>query len=153
MNKPLSEYPRPQLKRDSYLCLNGEWEYAIRKDENIPDVFDGKILVPYSPETTASGVNKMVHPDEWLFYKLVFLLDDSFIKDKVILHFMAVDQIAEVYLNGTYLGKHIGGYLPFEFEIKKHLQKENVLIVKVKDETDKNSLSRGKKRIKRGGIW
>lgn len=153
MNKPLSEYPRPQLKRDSYLCLNGEWEYAIRKDENIPDVFDGKIIVPYSPETTASGVNKMVHPDEWLFYKLVFLLDDSFIKDKVILHFMAVDQIAEVYLNGTYLGKHIGGYLPFEFEIKKHLQKENILIVKVKDETDKNSLSRGKQRIKRGGIW
>lgn len=153
MNKPLSEYPRPQLKRDSYLCLNGEWEYAIRKDENIPDVFDGKILVPYSPETTASGVNKMVHPDEWLFYKLVFLLDDSFIKDKVILHFMAVDQIAEVYLNDVYLGKHIGGYLPFEFEIKEQLKKENILIVKVKDETDKNSLSRGKQRIKRGGIW
>ena len=153
LNKPLSEYPRPQLKRDSYLCLNGEWEYAIRKDESIPTSFDGAIIVPFSPETIASGVNKTLHPDEYLFYRLFFTLDQTFIKDKVILHFMAVDQIADVYLNGVHLGQHIGGYLPFEFEIKKYLKDKNELIVKVKDETDNNSLSRGKQKIKRGGIW
>ena len=67
---PLSEYPRPQLKRDSYLCLNGLWEYAIRKEDAIPEVFDGTILVPYSPEVEKSGVNRVVMPDDYLFYRL-----------------------------------------------------------------------------------
>lgn len=151
--KPLSEYPRPQLKRDSYLSLNGYWDYKIQKDENIPEVYGGKILVPFSPETTASGVNRKVEPDDYLFYRLNFKLDKSFIKDKIILHFLAVDQIADVYLNGEYLGNHIGGYLPFEFEIKKYLKDENELVVRVKDETDLSPLSRGKQKIKRGGIW
>ena len=50
---PLSEYPRPQFCRESYLCLNGEWEYAIRKTPDMPDGFDGHILVPYPPESPA----------------------------------------------------------------------------------------------------
>ena len=150
---PLSEYPRPQLKRDSYLCLNGEWEYAIRDRKDIPPVFDGKIIVPFSPETDLSGVNKMVGPNDWLFYHKQFSLDKTFIKDKVLLHFTAVDQIAEVYLNGQYIGKHIGGYLPFEFDIKNYLKENNDLVVVVKDYSDTSYYSRGKQRIKRGGIW
>ena len=153
MLKPLSEYPRPQLRRDSYICLNGEWEYAISKEEDIPTTFDGKIIVPFSPETSSSGVNKIVTPDDYLFYKLTFKLDKSFIKDKVILHFAAVDQIAEVFINDHYLGKHIGGYLPFEFDIKEYLKEENTLIVRVKDYSDTKEYSRGKQKIKRGGIW
>ena len=151
--KPLSEYPRPQLVRDSYLCLNGKWEYAIRKEETIPSTFDGEIIVPFSPETKASGVNKVVTPEDYLFYRLAFKLDKSFIKDKVLLHFTAVDQIAEVYINDQYLGKHIGGYLPFEFDIKPYLKEENVLVVRVKDYTDTKEYSRGKQKIDRGGIW
>ena len=152
-NKPLSEYPRPQLVRDSYLSLNGYWEYAIRDNENIPESFDGQILVPYSPECPLSEVNRIVKPNEWLFYKLEFKLEPSFIKDKVLLHFTAVDQIADVYLNGQYLGQHIGGYLPFEFDIKPYLKDNNVLIVKVKDYSDTSFYSRGKQKINRGGIW
>lgn len=152
-SQPLSEYPRPQLVRDSYLCLNGEWEYAINKNADIPQNFDGKIIVPFSPETSASGVNRMVGSDDYLYYRLSFKLDKNFIKDKVILHFTAVDQIAEVYLNDQYLGKHVGGYLPFEFEIKQYLKEENILILRVQDKTDDVELSRGKQKIKRGGIW
>ena len=150
---PLIEYPRPQLVRSSYLCLNGEWEYAIRKDKQVPDTFDGKIMVPFSPETEISGVNKTLHPKERLYYRLKFTLDKNFIKDKVILHFTAVDQIADVYLNDAHLGLHVGGYLPFEFDITPFLEKENVLLVKVRDMTDTSFFSRGKQKIKRGGIW
>lgn len=153
MKQPLNEYPRPQLVRESYLCLNGEWDYAITKSKEIPSQYDGKIIVPFSPETPASGVNKMVHPDDYLYYHLSFHLDKSFIRDKVILHFTAVDQIAEVYINNQYLGKHVGGYLPFEFDIKPYLKEENELILRVQDKTDEVELSRGKQRINRGGIW
>ncbi|MBP5694927.1 MAG: glycoside hydrolase family 2, partial [Bacilli bacterium] len=153
MQKILSEYPRPQLVRDSYKSLNGFWDYKITKNPEIPADFDGKILVPFSPETKLSGVNHILQPDEFLYYRLKFSLDDFEIKDKVILHFLAVDQIAEVYLNGKFLGKHIGGFLPFSFEIQDVIQKENELIVKVQDLTDTSYYSRGKQKLEHGGIW
>ena len=143
MNKqPLNDYPRPQFYRDSYKSLNGFWDYKISKSPEIPEDFDGQILVPYSPETSLSGVNHILQPDEYLFYRLKFSLYDFQIKDKVFLHFLAVDQIADVYLNGNYLGKHVGGFLPFSFEIKKYIKDENELIVRVQDFTDTSYLNR-----------
>ena len=154
VTKPLSEYPRPQLQRDSYICLNGEWEYAIKKTIDIPFVFDGKIQVPYSPETPLSGVKKVVHPNEWLFYRKELEFPKGFIKDKVFLHFGAVDQIAEIFINDVFVGEHTGGFLPFNFDIKPFLKRnKNVLVVRVKDFSDTSYHSRGKQRIKRGNIW
>lgn len=153
-NIPLSEYPRPQLERSSYLSLNGTWQYKITKSNDIPEEFDGDIIVPFSPECPLSKVEKVVMPDDYLYYKKVFDIPADIDNDKIILHFTAVDQITEVYINGEYLGNHIGGFLPFEFDIKPYAKdKDNVLIVRVKDYSDTSYHSRGKQKIKRGGIW
>ena len=154
MKQPLSEYPRPQFKRDSYVCLNGYWEYAIRKEEAIPESFDGQILVPYSPEVEKSGVNKTIMPDDYLFYRLKTTIPTSFIKDKVILHFGAVDQIAEVFINGQFAIKHVGGFLPFCADIKPFLKDENLeIILRVQDTTNTSYHSSGKQSLKPEGIW
>ena len=151
---PLSEYPRPQFIRDSYLCLNGIWEYAIRKEDKIPDIFDGEILVPYSPETKKSGVSKNVKPDDYLFYRLKLDIPKSFIKDKVILHFGAVDQIADVFVNGVLATSHVGGFLPFSVDIKPYLKaKDNVLTLRVQDFTNESYHSVGKQSLTPGGIF
>ena len=151
---PLSEYPRPQLQRDSYICLNGYWEYAIRKEETIPHDFDGQILVPFSPEVKKSGVNKKVMPDDYLFYRLKYQIPKEFIKDKIILHFGAVDQIAEVFINGKFVLKHIGGFLPFSLDIKPFLDDGNLeIILRVVDTTNASFHSSGKQSLKPEGIW
>ena len=153
-NKPLSEYPRPQFMRESYICLNGTWEYKITKNPTYPRSFDGRILVPYSPETELSGVGHILQPDEYLFYKLEFEVPEDFVKDKVYLNFLGVDQVCDIILNGRTIGHHEGGYLPFSFEIKSLLEKsKNTLVVKVRDYTDKSYHSRGKQKLKHGGIW
>ena len=155
MNKqPLSEYPRPQFKRDSYICLNGYWEYAIRTIESIPDVFDGQILVPYSPETEKSGVNKTVTPKDYLFYRLRYEIPQDFIKDKVILHFGAVDQITELFINGKFVMKHVGGFLPFSCDIKPYLVDNKLeIILRIQDTTNSSYHSSGKQSLNPGGIW
>ena len=151
---PLSEYPRPQFKRDSYICLNGYWEYAIRKEDKIPNKFDGQILVPFSPEVEKSDVNKTVLPDDYLFYRLNIELPKEFIKDKVILHFGAVDQIAEVFVNGQFAMKHIGGFLPFEIDIKPYMDDNKAtIILRVQDTTNASYHSSGKQALKPEGIW
>ena len=151
---PLSEYPRPQFKRDSYICLNGLWEYTIKQTEEIPDVFDGQILVPYSPEVEKSGVNKKVNPDDYLFYRLKYEISKEFIKDKVIVHFGAVDQIAEVFINGKIAIKHVGGFLPFSLDIKPFLTDNNVeIVLRVQDTTNSSYHSSGKQSLKPEGIW
>ena len=151
---PLSEYPRPQFKRDSYICLNGLWEYAIKQTEEIPDVYDGQILVPYSPEVEKSGVGKLVMPEDYLFYHLKYEIPKDFIKDKVILHFGAVDQIAEVFINDEFAVKHIGGFLPFSIDIRPFLKDNNVeIVLRVQDTTNSSYHSSGKQSLKPEGIW
>lgn len=153
-NCPLSEYPRPQFVRDSYLNLNGMWQVAFCKTAHIPAKFDYDICVPFSPECPLSGVNRVLAHDEYLVYNKAFTLADGFNKGRVFINFGAVDQIAKVLLNGKEVGTHHGGYTPFTFEITDYLvDGENVLNVIVTDVCEDNQYSRGKQRTKRGGIW
>ena len=151
---PLSEYPRPQFKRDSFLCLNGKWQLSFSKEKQIPESFEYEILVPFSPEAPLSGVCRELQSDEFLVYQKNFELDEGFNKGRVFINFGAVDQIAEVYLNGSYIGAHHGGYTPFCFELTKYIKNgENVLNVIAEDKTEENEYSRGKQKTNRGGIW
>ena len=153
-NVPLAEYPRPQFKRDSYISLNGTWEYAIRDSNEFPSSFDGDILVPFSPETVKSGVNRFVNPTDYLFYKKEVSFPTQFIKDYLIIHFGAVDQICDVYFNDKFMLHHEGGFLPFNVIInKRDVNENNIISLRVKDYTDTSYYSRGKQKLTRGGIW
>ncbi|OQA28281.1 MAG: Beta-glucuronidase [Chloroflexi bacterium ADurb.Bin344] len=129
----LSEYPRPQMVRDHYLILNGFWNYAITESSEQPAQFDGDILVPFSPESELSGVNRILTKDQYLWYRREIVLPDDFLLDHLLLHFGAVDQKATVYLNGIEVGSHLGGFTPFSLDITMAWQKNdrNILTVKV----------------------
>lgn len=138
---PWQEYPRPQMRRDNYCLLNGTWKCN-----------GSDILVPFAPQAPLSGYGKKV--DDKLVYEKIFLVPADFTKEKILLHFGAVDQIATVWLNGEKLGSHEGGYLPFTFDITKEVkrEKENVLKVEVIDTLSKD-YPYGKQTKKRGGMW
>ncbi len=151
---PLPEYPRPQLRRESFLNLNGVWDYAITASGEEPEVWDGEIVVPFSPEAPLSGAARGPAKDEHLHYRRSFTLPEGFQKSRVLLHFGAVDQIAEVFVNGVSAVKHSGGYWPFSADITNLLREgENVLRVTVRDNADDPTFAYGKQRYKRGGMW
>lgn len=150
----LPEYPRPSLVRSSYLNLNGSWKYAITREESIPLQFDGDILVPFSPECSLSGVMRHLKPDETLWYMRPLSLTRPQPGKRLLLHFGAADQYAEVYINRVQAGSHQGGYLPFTLDITDFVfNGDNELLVKIKDVTDTSWHSRGKQSLKSGGMF
>lgn len=152
---PLPEYPRPQLRRNSYLNLNGIWEYAITKTAEKPAAMQGEIVVPFSPETPLSGVGHILQPDEYLWYRRSVTLPEGFFRGgRLLLHFGAVDQCCTVWVNGQEAGSHTGGYLPFALDVTELIEGDAfILELRVTDPTDTGSLSRGKQRLKNTGIW
>ena len=152
---PLPEYPRPQLRRNSYLNLNGIWEYAITKTAEKPAAMQGEIVVPFSPETPLSGVGHILQPDEYLWYRRSVTLPEGFFRGgRMLLHFGAVDQRCTVWVNGRKAGSHTGGYLPFALDVTELIEGDAfTLELRVTDPTDTGSLSRGKQRLKNTGIW
>ena len=155
----LPEYPRPQFRRSNCVILNGAWEYAFTSvsAQIPPDHFDGTILVPFSPESELSGVGHTLLPSECLWYRKQIEVPLGFdaTTEDLILNFGAVDQFAEVRLNGITLMNHAGGYLPFSVVLSDTLVGgiPNELIVRVRDESDTSCWSRGKQSSKPGGIW
>ena len=156
------EYPRPQLvrpaleKAESWINLNGLWDYVIvSREETVMPESQGKILVPFCVESSLSGVGKRIADDQALWYETEIQIPSAWKGRKVLLHFGAVDNEAEVYLNGKLLGIHRGGYTEFSFDITSELKKKNLLSLKVTDPTDAVSacVPRGKQVSNPGGIW
>ncbi|HHV10583.1 MAG TPA: glycoside hydrolase family 2 [Clostridiales bacterium] len=152
--KILTEYPRPQLRRDNYTILNGYWNYCISSGHVMPMAYAGRILVPFSPESVLSGVDRQLQPDEFFWYERILTIDWMQWNKRCILHFGAVDQSCEVYINHQRVGGHVGGYLPFSFDITKYLEVgTNLITLKVWDVSDTSYHSRGKQKLNRGGMW
>lgn len=151
----LPEYPRPIMERTEWKNLNGLWDYAIiEKGKHTPSVFDGKILVPFAVESSLSGVAKTVGAEKELVYRRSFEVPSSWKGKKVLLHFGAVDWKTDVWVNDVKVGSHTGGFTPFSFDITEALQgKNNTLLVKVWDPTDKGYQPRGKQVSRPEGIW
>jgi hypothetical protein len=151
---PLPGYPRPQLVREAWLNLNGVWEHSFTDSPDRPSSYDGPIVVPFSPEAELSGVGRQLQPDEWLWYRRTFTAPDRPMGGRTLLHFGAVDQSCTVWVNGTEVGSHTGGYLPFTFDVTEHLHGEDDLIeVRVRDLSETGVHARGKQRLDRGTIW
>ncbi len=141
------------MVRDSYVNLNGAWDYAFRAEQGIPTGWDGKIIVPFSPEAELSGVGRQLQPDEWLYYRCTFAAPAGE-GGHVLLHFGAVDLECKIWVNGVEVGGHRGGYLPFTLEIAGALTPEdNELVVEVRDPSDTEHQSRGKQKLARGGMF
>ncbi len=149
VENPWDIYPRPQLRRNSFFSLNGEWELSVSEEE------PQKITVPFCIESKLSGIGKAVRTGAAISYKKQFTLPKGFIRGRVLLHFGAVDQIARVVLNDHFYGSHEGGYTAFAMDITEAVKRdeENTLLVFVEDYLPLHLLPTGKQKEKRGGMW
>lgn len=159
---PFNEYPRPQFERSDWVNLNGIWEFTRRENTtgfgtyNPNEAYRRQILVPYPVESALSGIMDVdyTNMDKMYVYKRNFTIDPANAGKRIILNFGAVDWESYVFVNGTQVAHHIGGYDPFSADITSALKTsgEQELVVQVYDPT-KGGNPRGKQDPIPGGIW
>ncbi|WP_346238471.1 glycoside hydrolase family 2 protein [Niabella insulamsoli] len=150
------QYPRPQLKRNAWMNLNGLWDYSItRKNKPVPASYDGQILVPFCVESSLSGVKKPFRPEDRLYYRKEFSVPAGWKDNDVILNFDAVDWEATVWVNGVLVGSHKGAYDRFSFNITPYLKAtgKQEVVVAVDDPSSSGAQARGKQQLQQQGIW
>ena len=147
---PWQIYPRPQLKRNSYVNLNGIWGFAVCDQPDFP-AEDLQINVPFCPESLLSGLKMQVKPGSFLFYRRTFAAENP--NGRLLLHVGAADQIADIYVNQIHICHHEGGYNAFHVDITHALQAENELVIRVQDDLRDQTFPYGKQTLKRGGMW
>jgi beta-galactosidase/beta-glucuronidase len=153
-------YPRPQLRRRAWTCLNGTWQFALDPDARWrrPDEvsFNRSIEVPFAPETRASGIaDPGFHPVCW--YRREFARPALGPGDRCLLRFEAVDYEATVWVNGHFVGEHTGGYTPFAFDITSWLREgdSQEVVVRAADDPADLTKPRGKQdwQLTPHSIW
>ena len=149
------EYPRPQMVRPDWLNLNGLWDLAITSKDATSATFQTQILVPFPVESALSGVMRPISENDRIWYRRSFEVPGQWRGRRLLLHFGAVDFEATVWVNGTKIGEHRGGYDAFSFDITDSLRQSgaNELIVTAWDPTDAGTQPRGKQVRKPHGIW
>ena len=138
------------MKRKNFTSLDGFWSLSVKNGKTVTKI--GEIRVPFAPESILSEIHKSFKKGDTLVYETQLPPIDPSPTERVFLYFGAVDCLARVYVNGTELGTHAGGYLPFSFELTPPLAAENILTVEVKD-TLSPLYPYGKQRKRRGGMW
>lgn len=149
---PLNEYPRPQLRRDSYLSLNGLWDFMLTKEDEKPFSYEDRILVPYAVESHLSGVEKLVKADDIMFYHKKVILPDEFLNGILLINFDGIDQICEIYIDDVLVTYSLNPYKRIVVKLEEY-KKEFDITVKVKDFTDKSYYQRGKQSTKTNGYF
>ena len=150
-----TEYPRPQLRRDGWTNLNGLWDYAITPGDAAAMPVDGggEILVPFCVESKLGGVRRLLDPGEALWYRRTFDAEPVESGERLLLNFEAVDYRCEAFVNGTSVGTHVGGNLPFSFDVTDALEAGgDELVLRVEDATAEYQL-RGKQVLNPRGIF
>ncbi len=149
-------HPQPQLRRERFAVLNGQWEFAVQEQAALPEAYPLQITVPFCPEAPLSGIGQHFPEGSHLYYRRSFRLGEDWIGGRVLLHIGAADQYAEIYVNQKRIGDHWGGYESFRFDITQALQPgENSLQIHCVDDLRDLSQPYGKQVLpeKRGGMW
>lgn len=151
---PWPDYPRPQFRRQSFFNLNGRWDFAVTENDAPPAAFDREIVVPFCPESVLSGVGTHFAEGSFLWYRRRFTLPEGFVRDQVVLHVGAADQLLEGWVNGVPVGRHLGGYEAMAFDITAALcPGENEIRLRVRDDLRSPVQPYGKQVMHRGGMW
>jgi beta-galactosidase/beta-glucuronidase len=151
-NCVLPLHPNPLFERQHWLSLNGVWDFDITKNVSFPESYTKSIVVPFSVETSLSGVNQTITSKDYLHYHRFFSLPTDFPSHNILLHFDAVDQIIDVFINGKFVFHHESGYTPFAI-LLTNLPRDNSLSCIVRDNTDSDVFPRGKQSSHPGGIF